>query len=121
MTLTEDNLNAQAIENYNGIGCTGEAEFERDLELARKVAQQLNKMEREDPKANPRLMMNYVVTFFNVFKHEFALALLFHVTEQRNHPRLMALLVAMERVPFDYSVGVDLHLNTLNILRTELR
>jgi len=120
MHLTEDNLKEVAAQYYMSIGCTGEAEFEKDLDLSRKISQQLNKLERGDSKANPRLLMNYVVTLFNCFDYLFARELLVHVVEEKNYGRLKALLFVLNRAPFNYLPDHEVCVNTTNLLKSEL-
>ena len=121
MTLNDDNLKAEAALAYSSIGCTGEDEFEKDLDISKKVMHQLNKLERGDPKANPRLMINYVVTLFNVFTFEFARDLLFYVVEARNHPKLKALLLATNRASEFCHPEIVVCQSTLALLQTELK
>lgn len=121
MTLTDDTLKEQAALAYQSIGCTGEVEFEKDLSLSTKVMHQLNKLDRGDPKANPRLMVNYVVTLFNVFEYEFARSLLFFVVDEKNHPKLKALLIATNRAePTMFHPEIETCVSTLTMLRNEL-
>lgn len=121
MTLTDENLKDIAAMHYTSIGCTGEDEFEKDLDISKKVMQQLNKLERGDPKANPRLLVNYVVTLFNVFDYEFARALLFYVVDEKNHARLKSLLLATNRANFGLRPDLEPCLNTLSMLKAELQ
>ncbi len=120
MQITEENLIELAVSYYHNIGCTGETEFERDLDIAKKVSQQLNKIAREDPKANPRLLMNYVVTLFNVFEFIFARELLIFCVDEKLHPRLKALLMVTNRADWHWHREITPCLNTIELLTKEL-
>lgn len=125
--LTEENYKSLAALNYLSPCTACETEFDKDLSLALKISQQINKMERGDPKANTRLMINYVVTLFNVFEYDFARKLLFFMVDPRNHPRLLAILIGTNRATSLHIKAtlpevedVEPCVNTLSLIKAEL-
>lgn len=120
MTLTDENVRSIAVQYYSSIGCTGEDEFDKDLDIAKKIMHQLNKLERGDPKANPRLMINYVITLFNVFEFEFARELLYHTVDPETMHMLKALLIETNRATEFWHPEISTDVNTTTLVRKEL-
>lgn len=116
--ITADTLRSIASDAYGNLSCTSEDEFEKDLDLSKKIGQQLTKFGRGDTKANARLLTNYAITFFNCFSYEEARSILFFVVDQNQHQRLKSLLVFLNRCHPDYRSNIEMCQAMTKILET---
>lgn len=108
--LTEENYILYAMKNYNNPQCKGMREFQEDM--ARIVY--LKRLFRRYRKGGPlreRLILNHIITLYNVFGMEAATRLLFFKIEPELHDVLKTFLVFLEYLPTEkpkYQVDADL-------------
>lgn len=96
--LTEENYILYAVKNYDNPQCTGMREFQEDM--ARIVyLKRLFRRYRKTGVLRDRLILNHIITLYNVFGMEAATRLLFFKIEPELHDILKTFLVFLEYLP----------------------
>ena len=96
--LTEENYILYAVKNYDNPQCTGMREFQEDM--ARIVyLKRLFRRYRKTGVLRERLILNHIITLYNVFGMEAATRLLFFKIEPELHDILKTFLVFLEYLP----------------------
>lgn len=96
--LTEENYILYAVKNYDNPQCTGMREFQEDM--ARIVyLKRLFRRYRKTGTLRERLILNHIITLYNVFGIEAATRLLFFRIEPELHDILKTFLVFLEYLP----------------------
>lgn len=96
--LTEENYILYAVKNYDNPQCTGMREFQEDM--ARMVyLKRLFRRYRKTGVLRERLILNHIITLYNVFGMEAATRLLFFRIEPELHDILKTFLVFLEYLP----------------------
>lgn len=96
--LTEENYILYAVKNYDNPQCTGMREFQEDM--ARIVyLKRLFRRYRKTGILRERLILNHIITLYNVFGMEAATRLLFFKIEPELHYILKTFLVFLEYLP----------------------
>lgn len=102
MILTADNYLTYAAHYYCNEQCSSDAEFREDLDRVIRIYRSLRRY--GTPSFNPRLLMNQIVTFFNVFEPEAASEILIHKAPDEDLKyNLIGCLAAMGLLPIKYS------------------
>lgn len=83
-TLDADNFLLYAANNYDNPQCIGYDEFQEDLARFKYVKKLLNKYV-ETGIINERLLLNHLITMFNVFGIEPSLRMLEYRIEEKQH------------------------------------
>lgn len=108
--LTEDNYILYAMKNYDNPQCAGMREFQEDM--ARIVyLKRLFRRYKKGGTLRERLILNHIITFYNVFGMEAATRLLFFRIEPELHYILKTFLVFLEYLPNEqpkYQVDADI-------------
>jgi hypothetical protein len=124
-TLTESNFLLYAAANYNN-QCYDTEEFYDDLKRF-KYLKRLFSRYKYRQELKERLILNHLITLYNVFNYEAATRMLFFRISEDNWPILKTFLIYMMRMPENVEqigtrssiessdIGVDL--NVANILR----
>lgn len=113
--LTSRNIKLFAARNYTNSSCLGEEEFNRDFNLSNKIDACLTR-NTEDI----RKLINFVITYYNVFEFEAATRMLFY--NSNNKVKLKTLLVSLGRFPdtLEYTFPYGLDVKLLEILQKEI-
>jgi hypothetical protein len=108
--LTEENYILYAMKNYDNPQCMGMREFQEDM--ARIVyLKRLFRRYKKSGVLRDRLILNHIITLYNVFGMEAATRLLFFRIEADLHDILKTFLVFLEYLPSQqpkYQVDADI-------------
>ena len=96
MELSKDNFILFAMKGYIKPSCKTIIEFEEDLtkfsHLNRLCSKDMNSLETH-------ILLNAIVTLFNLFEHHSCIALMFFKIKQEDWHKLKTVLVYMDRMP----------------------
>ena len=108
--MTEENYILYAMKNYDNPQCMGMREFQEDM--ARIVyLKRLFRRYKKSGVLRDRLILNHIITLYNVFGMEAATRLLFFRIEADLHDILKTFLVFLEYLPSQqpkYQVDADI-------------
>ena len=105
--LTQGNYMMFALLHYDNPHCKDIQEFFEDIKRVHYI-RRLFKRYNEDDVLKERLIINHLVTFYNVFENSAATRILFYRVEDKYHPVLKTFLVYLNRIPIDEYVEIAL-------------
>tara|TARA_B110001454_G_scaffold212285_1_gene228921 strand:- start:330 stop:698 length:369 start_codon:yes stop_codon:yes gene_type:complete len=105
--LTQGNYMMFALLHYDNPHCKDIQEFFEDIKRVHYI-RRLFKRYNEDDVLKERLIINHLVTFYNVFENSAATRILFYRVEEKYHPVLKTFLVYLNRIPIDEYVEIAL-------------
>jgi hypothetical protein len=105
--LNNENFKTFAASHYDNTACLGSDEFTRDLQIPNKISNSIQKILNNDPKGNIRILVNYIITFYNVFKNVPARELLFFMVAKESLPGLKTILVSLHKIRQDYREDIE--------------
>jgi len=105
--LTQGNYMMFALLHYDNPHCKDIQEFFEDIKRVHYI-RRLFKRYNEDDVLKERLIINHLVTFYNVFENSAATRILFYRVEENYHPVLKTFLVYLNRIPIDEYVEIAL-------------
>lgn len=111
-TLTDKNFVMYAMKNYDNPQCRDMTEFEDDLNRVVYIKKLLRKYV-VDGDLKERLILNHLITFYNVFGIESATHMLLFKLEKELYPTLKTFLIYLNYLNHDEPVGkfsVDINL-----------
>jgi len=120
--LNEENFLIYAIKNYDNPECKSMAEFEEDLSRFVYLKRLFRKYHKTG-ELKERLILNHLITFYNVFGVQAATRILFYKIEPELHYILKTFLVYLNYVPLEASkenmkiIEVGMDDNIVNLLR----
>lgn len=100
--LNEENFLIYAIKNYDNPECKSMAEFEEDLSRFVYLKRLFRKYHKTG-ELKERLILNHLITFYNVFGVQAATRILFYKIEPELHYILKTFLVYLNYIPEEYS------------------
>ncbi len=101
MILTSDNYLTFAAHHYCNEQCESDAEFREDLDRVIRIYRSLRRYGTKS--FNPRLLMNQIVTFYNVFEPRAASDILIHKAPDEDlRDKMKACLAAMDLLPVTF-------------------
>lgn len=100
--LDDNNYLLYAMRGYENPHCVDILEFEEDLKKI-KYLKKLFSLYRKDDVLKERLIVNHLITFFNVFEFECAVRLLFLRVEESHYSLLKSFLVFLNKMPDEIS------------------
>lgn len=109
MVINDSNFLLVAMHHYQNPNCISVEEFQEDLRRITYIKKLLVR-----PEKNVRLLLNHIITFYNVFG-DISTQLLFHKVEREYWGSLATFLVYIDRMPDEVPGKVllsDLKLNT---------
>lgn len=109
MELTEDTYILYAAKHYDNPLCFSEKEFYSDLKLISTIKRMISWLNNGDT-VNLKLLVNNVLSFYNVFEHHAASKLLEFKTSSQHWAQLNAILVFLS-MPTIYDGTFDLILH----------
>lgn len=98
IVLTEDNFVMYAIRHYDNPGCKGLSEFEDDLRKFRYLKRLFRKYSTGKG-LKEKLILNHLVTVYNLFGAEAATNMLFFKIEKKYWSQLKTFLVFLNIMP----------------------
>jgi len=105
-----------ALLHYDNTYCKDISEFFEDIKRLHYI-RRLFKRYSEDNILKERLIVNHLVTFYNVFESKAATRILFYKVEKEYHPILKTFLVYLNRIPLDEYTEISLDENIIAKLR----
>ena len=114
--LTNGNYMMFALLHYDNPHCKDITEFFEDIKRLHYL-RRLFKRYNEDGILKERLVINHLVTFYNVFENKAATRILFYKVEEQYHPVLKTFLVFLNRIPIEQYVEISLDETIIEKLR----
>ena len=114
--LTNGNYMMYALLHYDNPHCKDITEFFEDIKRLHYI-RRLFKRYNEDGILKERLVINHLVTFYNVFENKAATRILFYKVEEQYHPALKTFLVFLNRIPIEQYVEIGLDESIIEKLR----
>ena len=114
--LTTGNYMMYALLHYDNPHCKDIQEFFEDVKRLHYI-RRLFKRYSEDNVLKERLIINHLVTFYNVFDNKAATRILFYKVEKEFHPILKTFLVYLNRLSLDEYIEISLDNNIIDKLR----
>ena len=120
--LTNENYLMFALLHYDNPHCIDIKEYFEDVRKLKYIKRLFNRY-KEDGVMKERLILNHLISFYNVFDNEAAARLLFFRVGEEYHSLLKTFLVFLNRMPEKindnlYSSDIHLDKDIIEILRT---
>jgi len=119
--LTNENYLMYALLHYDNPHCVDIKEYFEDVRKLKYIKRLFNRY-KEDGVMKERLILNHLISFYNVFENKAATRLLFFRVGEQYHSLLKTFLVFLNRMPDKitedlYSDGIQLDDKVIEILR----
>ena len=119
--LTNENYLMFALLHYDNPHCIDIKEYFEDVRKLKYIKRLFNRY-KEDGVMKERLILNHIISFYNVFDNEAATRLLFFRVGKEYHSLLKTFLVFLNRMPDKinenlYSDSIQLDDKIIEILR----
>jgi len=119
--LTNENYLMFALLHYDNPHCVDIKEYFEDVRKLKYIKRLFNRY-KEDDVMKERLILNHLISFYNVFDNEAATRLLFFRVGEEYHSLLKTFLVFLNRMPDKinenlYSDSIQLDEEIIKILR----
>ena len=119
--LTNENYLMYALLHYDNPHCVDIKEYFEDVRKLKYIKRLFNRY-REDDVLKERLILNHLISFYNVFENESATRLLFFRVGTEYHSLLKTFLIYLNRMPEQvnenlYSSDIKLDEKIIKILR----
>jgi len=119
--LTNENYLMYALLHYDNPHCIDIKEYFEDVRKLKYIKRLFNRY-REDDVLKERLILNHLISFYNVFENESATRLLFFRVGTEYHSLLKTFLIYLNRMPEQvnenlYSSDIKLDEKIIKILR----
>ena len=96
--LTEESFLMFAMREYNNMQCTDIEEFYDDLKKIKYIKRLFN-IYKNDGQLKERLILNHLITWYNVFPVQSGTRILFYKIEEQFWPILKTFLIFLDRMP----------------------
>ena len=96
--LTEESFLMFAMMEYNNMQCTDIEEFYDDLKKIKYIKRLFN-IYKNDGQLKERLILNHLITWYNVFPVQAGTRILFYKIEEQFWPMLKTFLIFLDRMP----------------------
>ena len=115
--LTAKNFSAFALQNYDDPQCTDIEDFEEDLRRFRYLKRLLHRY-HENGEMRERLMLNHLITLFNVFGFEACMRMLkFKIKEDAYWPSVKTMLLYLGYIDEKWNPEINIDLELADRLR----
>ena len=119
--LTNENYLMFALLHYDNAQCVDIKEYFEDVRKLKYIKRLFNRY-KEDGVLKERLILNHLISFYNVFDNEAATRLLFFRVGKEYYPLLKTFLVYLNRMPVQvneelYSSDIDMDEQVIQTLR----
>lgn len=108
VALTEKTFRIYAMKAYDNPYCLSEDEFDEDLKKIRTIKKMISHESTNDS-SNIRLLVNYFISFYNVFDHADATEILFFKLESHHKPYANAILTFLSLPIGDGGVNTEFY------------
>ena len=105
--LTEENFVLYAMKSYDNSSCQTMSEFKDDLNKVKYIKRLLNRYAKTG-NIKVRLVLNHIISFYNVFGIEAATKMLFFKLDKESYPVLKTFLVYLSFMPERISTDKDI-------------
>jgi hypothetical protein len=106
--LNDDNILIFAIKNYDNPDCKSMTEFEEDMSRCVYLKRLFRKYHKTG-ELKERLILNHLITFYNVFGVQAATKILFYKIDSELHYILKTFLIYLNYIPTELSMN-DIYL-----------
>ena len=113
---TEKNIKSYAVENYANKACLTAEEFWEDYNRIKYIKRLLGRYVKQG-ELKERLILNHIISFYNVFKIEAANRMLFLKVSEECKPALKTFLIYLNYLPQGWHNDIQLDNNLIRILR----
>ena len=96
--LNEGTFLMYSMKEYNNIQCVDIEEYYDDLKKIKYIKRLFN-IYKNDGQLKERLILNHLITWYNVFPTEAGTRILFYKIEEHFWPMLKTFLIFLERMP----------------------
>lgn len=96
--LNDKNIVAYMIMSYNNPQCVDIEEFHDDMKIPKYIKRLVNRYAATG-ELKLRLMLNHIISFYNVFGNEPATRILFLKMDEEDYPILKTFLTYLNRMP----------------------
>ena len=96
--LSEESFLMFAMRQYNNMQCTDIEEFYDDLKKIKYIKRLFN-IYKNDGQLKERLILNHLITWYNVFPVQSGTRILFYKIEEEFWPMLKTFLIFLDRMP----------------------
>ena len=96
--LTEESFLMFAMREYNNMQCTDIEAFYDDLKKIKYIKRLFN-IYKNDGQLKERLILNHLITWYNVFPVQAGTRILFYKIEEQFWPMLKTFLIFLDRMP----------------------
>ena len=114
--LHEKNFLEFATKSYTNHRCLSLSEFLDDLARIKYVKRLLNRYVR-DNELQERLILNHLISIYNVFDISCANEMLFYKCDKDTLSALKTFLIFLNYIPDDYMVDIPIDMHIAKILR----
>jgi len=96
--LNEGNFLMYSMKEYNNIQCVDIEEYYDDLKKIKYIKRLFN-IYKNDGQLKERLILNHLITWYNVFSIQAGTRILFYKIEEHFWPMLKTFLIFLDRMP----------------------
>ena len=120
--LNDENIIRFAMKNYDNPSCTGVDEFQEAFNRIKYIKRLFNRYQTSGT-LRERLILNHIITIYNVFGMEASTRMLFNRLSDNQYSLLKTFLVYLNYAPEEPFDGIDivqipLDSKVINILRS---
>ena len=105
--LNDDNIIYFAMKNYSNPSCKNVEEFQEDLNRIKYVKRLFNRYEQSGV-LRERLILNHIITIYNVFGVDASSRMLFNRLDERQYSILKTFLVYLNYCPEQKFDNIDI-------------
>ena len=116
--LTEENFLMFSMREYNNMQCTDVEEFYDDLKKVKYIKRLFN-IYKNDGQLKERLILNHLITWYNVFPVQAGTRILFYKIEEHFWPMLKTFLIFLDRMPDKIEMIRGKEIKSTNIILDE--
>ena len=113
---TDKNIKTYAVENYTNRACLTADEFWEDYNRIKYIKRLLGRYIK-DGEVKERLVLNHLISFYNVFSIEAANRMMFLKVGKECHSALKTYLVFLNYLPQNWHTDIPLDHELIKILR----
>ncbi len=105
--LTDDNIVNFAMKNYDNPSCKNIEEFQEDFNRIKYIKRLFNRYQSSGI-LRDRLILNHIITFYNVFGVTAATRMLFNRIDENHFPILKTFLTYLNYCPEENLDGINI-------------
>lgn len=113
--LSDNNMLIFAAKYYDNAHCENLNEFYKDVGILINIQKILKRYKTKNI-FNPRILINNVICFLNVFPSPAGFSLLFYKIDDSFYPQLKSILLYLDRCPSIININKDKKINMNDII-----